>query len=278
MVFMWAFAGSLSLYCLRRVNHYKKLMHVGCWAEQQALGFKNWGLWGRINTFWEISIPSLLACSHSVLSVFSFLSCTISCSFSIESFLSLYKHVLTKIPLVPNSFQITLLLFCTYSWPNMSAFSSSFVLLIPYLDPTLTAPLRHYTCQEPPWLPWSKLSGHFSILALCDLSGTQLCWYPLLFVMLSFLGFPLLVFSLPSNGYCFSISSIDPSSWTKSKGWTWSGFGLNWVLSLSFSPSPPQFLGQGARAILGKTILCCVGCSLHWRTLTFLVSRHLNPI
>lgn len=145
---------------------------MGSWAGQQALGFKNWGLWGRVDTLREISIPSLLACSCSVLSVFSVLSCTIYCSFSTESFLSLHKHVLTKFPLVPNSFQTTLLLFHTYSWPNMPAFSSSFVLLIPYSDPTLTAPLRHYTCQGHPTLPWSKLSGQFSILALWDLSST----------------------------------------------------------------------------------------------------------
>lgn len=52
-------------------------------------------------------------------------------------------------------------------------------------------PLTLNTCQGHPWLQWSKFSGQFSILALCDFGSTQLCWHPLIFGTLSFLGFPI---------------------------------------------------------------------------------------
>ena len=144
--------------------------------------------------------------------------------------------------------QTTLPLFHTYSWPNTPAFSS-FAPLSPYSDPTFTAPLNIIVVRGIHDFHGARSVASFPFLPCVTLVAPNF-WHLLVFGMLSFLGFPLSWFFFPPfSGYSFSISSIDSSSWTKSKCWTLSGFGLNWVLSLSL------FLGQGAMAILGKAVL-----------------------
>lgn len=162
--------------------------------------------------------------------LFSPFSCTLYCSFSTKSFLLLYKYVCYfLIPLVLNSLPTTLL-FCTHSRPSKLAFSCSFIPIHSsvYLT-SLSLLLRNCICQGQQWLPWSKLNGLFSVIASCDLSGTQHWGHSFFLKYLSWFS-TLLVFFLSC---CSSMPLVDSPSSPKSKLWTFSGFGLNWVSFVS---------------------------------------------